>query len=63
VTFQSSLGPAAIKVKWLQDAEPQVHAEYEDCRRLAQERGLPLAEVYRMIEAEGLAWVKERGAV
>lgn len=62
VTFPSSLGPVSIKVKWLEAGEPQVHAEYEDCRRLAQESRLPIADVYRIVESEGLAWIKERGA-
>ena len=45
--FESSLGPAAVKVKRLPGEAPRVAPEYEVCRRLAQEqlaaaaRGLP----------------------
>ena len=50
--FESSLGPASVKVKRLPGKKPQVSPEYEACRRLALERSLPLAEVYRIVEAE-----------
>ena len=51
--FESSLGPAAVKVKRLPDEPPRVAPEYEACRRLAEASGLPLAEVYRIVQAEG----------
>ncbi len=51
--FESSLGPAAVKVKRLPGEPPRVAPEYEACRRLAEKTGLPLAEVYRVVEAEG----------
>ena len=50
--FESSLGPACVKVKRLPGKKSQVAPEYEACRRLALERELPLAEVYRIVEAE-----------
>jgi uncharacterized protein (DUF111 family) len=50
--FESSLGAAAVKVKRLPGEPPRVAPEYEVCRRIAQERGLPLAEVYRIVAAE-----------
>ncbi|HLF72459.1 MAG TPA: nickel pincer cofactor biosynthesis protein LarC [Dehalococcoidia bacterium] len=50
--FESSLGPAAVKVKRLPGEPPRVAPEYEVCRRIATERGLPLAEVYRVVAAE-----------
>jgi hypothetical protein len=53
--FASSLGPAAVKVKRLPGEPPRVAPEYETCRRLAESRGLPLAEVYRVVEHEALA--------
>jgi uncharacterized protein (DUF111 family) len=59
--FESSLGPAAVKVKRLPGEAPRVAPEYELCRRIAQERGLPLAEVYRIVAAEAEALVS-RGA-
>jgi len=51
--FESSLGPAAVKVKRLPDEPPRVAPEYEACKRLAEANGLPLAEVYRIVQAEG----------
>jgi uncharacterized protein (TIGR00299 family) protein len=56
--FESSLGPAAVKVKRLPGEEPRVAPEYEVCRRIAQERGLPLAEVYRIVAAEAEAQLR-----
>ncbi len=53
--FESSLGPAAVKVKRLPDEPPRVAPEYEACKRLAEDSGLPLAEVYRIVQAEGEA--------
>jgi pyridinium-3,5-bisthiocarboxylic acid mononucleotide nickel chelatase len=50
--FESSLGPAAVKVKRLPGEAPRVAPEYEVCRRIAQEKSLPLLEVYRIVAAE-----------
>lgn len=55
--FESSLGPAAVKVKRLPGEPPRVAPEYEACRRIAEARGLPLAEVYRVVEREALELV------
>jgi uncharacterized protein (TIGR00299 family) protein len=57
--FESSLGPAAVKVKRLEGEEPQVSPEYEACRRLALNHPLPLAEVYRIVSEEALALLKK----
>ncbi len=59
--FESSLGPAAVKVKRLPGRRPQVSPEYEACRRLALAGGMPLGEVYRIVESEALAQL-EKGA-
>ncbi len=50
--FDSSLGHAAVKVKRLPGEEPRIAPEYEVCRHIAQDKGLPLAEVYRIVAAE-----------
>ncbi|WP_298270648.1 nickel pincer cofactor biosynthesis protein LarC [Geobacter sp.] len=49
---QTSLGP--VRVKLLRDGEALVRVapEYEECRRIAAERGMPLVEVYRIVERE-----------
>ena len=66
VRFDSSLGEARVKVKRLQGGISLVSPEYDDCRRLAQEKGLPLLEVYRVVEREarerlGVAGNEEQG--
>jgi uncharacterized protein (TIGR00299 family) protein len=58
--FESSLGPAAVKVKRLEGEEPQVSPEYESCRRLALQHGLSLAEVYRIVAQEARAQLGQR---
>lgn len=59
--FESSLGPAAVKVKRLADEPARVAPEYEACRRLAEASGLPLADVYRVVQEEAEALLQERG--
>jgi uncharacterized protein (TIGR00299 family) protein len=54
IEFESSLGPVAVKVKRLPGENPVVSPEYEVCARIARERGLPLAEVFRVVQAEAL---------
>ena len=53
--FESSLGPAAVKVKRLPGEPPRAAPEYESARALAERSGLPIAEVYALLEAEALA--------
>ena len=53
--FESSLGPAAVKVKRLPGEPPRAAPEYESARALAEHSGLPIAEVYALLEAEALA--------
>jgi hypothetical protein len=50
--FESSLGPAAVKVKRLPGEPPRVSPEFEVCRLIAAERGLTLAEVYDIVARE-----------
>ncbi|MGD9890691.1 MAG: nickel pincer cofactor biosynthesis protein LarC [Dehalococcoidia bacterium] len=52
VRFTSSLGPAAVKVKRLPGHPPRIAPEYDDCRDLALEHGLPIAEVYAIVARE-----------
>ena len=62
VEFESSLGPAQVKVKLLPDELPRLAPEYEVCRRLAETSGKPLAEVYRIVQAEAQAYLAARAA-
>ena len=53
--FESSLGWAAVKVKRLLDERPRIAPEYEACKRIAEATGLPLADVYRLVQTEAEA--------
>ncbi|HEX77068.1 MAG TPA: nickel pincer cofactor biosynthesis protein LarC [Dehalococcoidia bacterium] len=55
VEFQSSLGEVKVKIKKLHNRRLSLSPEFEDCKRLAQEHGLPLPEVYRRVSAEASA--------
>ena len=56
--FESSLGPATVKVKRLPGEAPRVAPEYEVCRLIARERGMALAEVYRVVASEAEALLR-----
>jgi uncharacterized protein (DUF111 family) len=45
-------------VKRLPGEPPRVAPEYEVCRLIAQERSMPLAEVYRVVAAEAEALLR-----
>lgn len=49
--IDTSLGRIKVKAVVFDGVERLV-PEFEECRRIAKERGLPLLEVYRMIESE-----------
>ncbi len=51
IEFNSSLGPAHVKIKHIGDFV-SISPEYEDCRRIALERNLSLQDVLRVIESE-----------
>ena len=50
VEVNTSLGRIAVKVKQSDGRNVGVSPEYEECRRVALERGLPLQEVYRIVQ-------------
>ncbi|MBF8265155.1 MAG: putative nickel insertion protein [Dehalococcoidia bacterium] len=52
VEFASSLGKVKVKLKYWNGKAISLAPEYDDCRRLAEEKGLPLAEVYRVVSQE-----------
>jgi hypothetical protein len=53
--FESSVGPAAVKIKRLPGEPPRAAPEFEACRRLAEATGLPMADVYRIVQTEAEA--------
>lgn len=48
--IDTPLGRAHVKLKHLEGRIVDATPEYEDCRTIAQERGLPLQEVYRIVQ-------------
>ena len=49
-TIETGLGAAGVKLKILNDETVAVSPEYEDCRRIAAQSGLPLSEVFRIVQ-------------
>lgn len=54
-TRSTSLGPVRVKVVSDCGRVVRITPEFDDCRRLAQEHGLPLRDVYRTVEKETAA--------
>jgi uncharacterized protein (TIGR00299 family) protein len=52
VEVETSLGPVSVKVKRLEGRNVAVSPEYEACRRIALERGMPLQDVFRIAQRE-----------
>ena len=55
VDVDTSLGKVPVKVKRLGGTNVAISPEYEDCRRIALERGMPLQDVYRVVQTEAAA--------
>jgi uncharacterized protein (TIGR00299 family) protein len=51
LTADTSLGPVRAKAV-TRDGMERITAEFEECRRLARERGIPLLDVLRMLDME-----------
>lgn len=49
-TVETPYGPVKVKVARLGEGVAKASPEYDDCRRLAEELGVPLREVYRAAE-------------
>ncbi len=52
VSMESSMGQVSVKVKYLEGVVVGVAPEYEDCRRIALEVGIPFQEVYQRVLIE-----------
>ena len=55
IQLDSSVGAVGVKMKRLSGEIIGLSPEYEDCRRIAKERSMPLHEVYRIVSAEASA--------
>lgn len=51
-TVDTSLGPVKFKMAYLDGRLLKTAPEYEECRRLAEQNGLPLKDVYNIINRE-----------
>jgi len=49
-TVQTAFGPVLGKLAWQPGGPPRFAPEFEDCARVAAERGVPLRDVYRAAE-------------
>lgn len=52
IRIESSLGSVRVKIKKYQDLLLDISPEYDDCRKIAVEKDIPLREVYRKIIEE-----------
>lgn len=55
ISFDSSLGKVAIKVRRVPDETTLVAPEFESCRAIAQERGIALGQVMETVRREAQA--------
>ncbi|MHC1578380.1 MAG: nickel pincer cofactor biosynthesis protein LarC [Dehalococcoidia bacterium] len=60
IEFDSTLGHAKVKVKRFMANVLSIHPEYEECRRIALERNIPLQEAYRAIETEARKYLSDQ---
>ncbi len=49
-TLQTRFGPVRVKKSWLNGRPCGSAPEYEDCRRIAREQGVPLRDVYEAVQ-------------
>lgn len=60
LTVDTALGPAAVKLKVSSGTVRHVAPEYDSCTALARKHNLPLAEIYRQVEAAAWRALEER---
>ena len=58
VEFESSYGKVKVKVKRFEDEVVSIAPEYDECKKIAAERNIPLRDVYRTVEAEARKLIK-----
>ena len=58
VEFESSYGKVRVKVKRFEDEVVSIAPEYDECKKIAAEKGIPLRDVYRTVEAEARKLIK-----
>ncbi|MFA5078111.1 MAG: nickel pincer cofactor biosynthesis protein LarC [Dehalococcoidia bacterium] len=58
VEFESSYGKVRVKVKRFEDDIVSIAPEYDECKKIAAEKRVPLRDVYRTVEAEARRLIK-----
>ncbi|MFA5400794.1 MAG: nickel pincer cofactor biosynthesis protein LarC [Dehalococcoidia bacterium] len=58
VEFESSYGKVRVKVKRFDDEIVSIAPEYDECKKIAAEKHVPLRDVYRTVEAEARRLIK-----
>ena len=58
VEIDSTYGKVRVKVKRFQDEVVSISPEYDDCRKIASEKDIPLRDVYRTVEDEARKLIK-----
>ncbi len=61
VTCETEAGTARAKIGFQGDQIGNIAPEYEDCRRLAEEKGLPLKAIYDLVRQAALDVIRSRG--
>jgi uncharacterized protein (DUF111 family) len=56
--FESSYGKVRVKVKRFEDEIVSIAPEYDECKKIAADKGIPLRNVYRTVEAEARKLIK-----
>lgn len=63
VTVQTRFGAAHIKVAYFEGQIRSWSAEYEDCRTLARQQGVPVRRVMEEVWAAGREWATQQGGI
>ncbi len=58
VEIDSTYGKVRVKVKRFQDEVVSISPEYDDCRKIASEKDVPLRDVYRTVEDDARKLIK-----
>jgi len=58
VEFDSSYGKVRVKVKRFEDEVISIAPEYDECKKIAAGKNIPLRDVYRTVEAEARKLIK-----
>ncbi|MGB9691265.1 MAG: nickel pincer cofactor biosynthesis protein LarC [Candidatus Sumerlaeaceae bacterium] len=53
-------GPVRMKVGFWGDQVLKITPEFEDCRRIAREKNVPLADVFAIANRSAMRWLEER---